>query len=359
MEEIKNTAMPALTAEQALAEASKSIEAEFTAEIARAVEEAKALQIAGIDDHEGYKAVNQNRIDLKNGRLKIQKVVTALEDMGKAFTKSAKTKGAEIIEPIQTAEAIQKAKTDAIDQARQAEADRIERERLERFKARTEELMKIGARFDGLAYVLGNAKSTPERIETAMDSEWPEIVAKFINEAEAIAETEKQAKAEKQRLKALEEANARKDAEIAQMRAELEAMRRGANIEAPEAPIHENPIKSEIEKVFKSEAPSKEITVSYPAPIQTPAPIAHEPISAPAPSLQVPAHNPAPIKQTPLSASEQHLQNILGNMVNANAVHFKGGYRSAVAFMKSVVLEAIQDPTIKKRSELVSKIEAL
>jgi hypothetical protein len=358
MEEIKNTAMPALTAEQALAEASKSIEAEFTAEIARAVEEAKALQIAGIDDHEGYKAVNQNRIDLKNGRLKIQKVVTALEDMGKAFTKSAKTKGAEIIEPIQTAEAIQKAKTDAIDQARQAEADRIERERLERFKARTEELMKIGARFDGLAYVLGNAKSTPERIETAMDSEWPEIVAKFINEAEAIAETEKQAKAEKQRLKALEEANARKDAEIAQMRAELEAMRRGANIEAPEAPEVEQPKTAFIEaSVTKMQVFDKPITPEKAEGlIKQPV---HEPISAPAPSLQVPAHNPAPIKQTPLSASEQHLQNILGNMVNANAVHFKGGYRSAVAFMKSVVLEAIQDPTIKKRSELVSKIEAL
>jgi hypothetical protein len=358
MEGIKNTAMPALTAEQALAEASKSIEAEFTAEIARAVEEAKALQIAGIDDHEGYKAVNQNRIDLKNGRLKIQKVVTALEDMGKAFTKSAKTKGAEIIEPIQTAEAIQKAKTDAIDQARQAEADRIERERLERFKARTEELMAIGARFDGLAYVLGNAKSTPERIETAMGSEWPEIVAKFIHEWETIAQAKRQAEAEKQRLKELEEANARKDEEIAQMRAELEAMRRGANIEAHEAPEVEQPKTAFIEaSVTKMQVFDKPITPEKAEElIKQPV---REPISAPAPSLQVPAHNPAPIKQTPLSASEQNLQNILGNMVNANAVHFKGGYRSAVSFMKSVVLEAIQDPTIKKRSELVAKIEAL
>lgn len=357
MEELKELKNQQPTTEQVLESAKSSLRAELTEEISRAVAEAETLQIAGLDDHDGYKAVDRNRIDLKNGRLKIQKAVKALENVGKAFITNAKSTGAELIEPIQTAEALQKSKTDAIDLLRTQEAERIERERLKKFKARTEELFAIGVQFDGLAYELGGTKATPERIETATAEEWPSIVARFTDKAEEIAEVKRAQEAEKQRLKELEEANAKKDAEIAQMRAEIEAMRQGANNEATktEAPAVEAPIVSAPVSAPVVATPEPAKVIEKPAPI-TPAP---EPIPTPDPSLQAPAHNPAPIKQTPLTASEKHLQDLIGDMVNSNAVHFKGGYRSAVAFMKAVVLEAIQDPTIKKRSELVAKIEAL
>lgn len=116
-----------------------------------------SLTIAGQEDREGYRAVKEARLDCKNLRVLAKKITTAGREQALQIQKAWVAKEKEVIARISEVEDYLQAQEDTYNE----EKERIKREEKEkqeqRAMKRTSELSKLGATFDGVNFVLGEA----------------------------------------------------------------------------------------------------------------------------------------------------------------------------------------------------------
>lgn len=314
------------------------------------------LQVVGIDDHEGFKQMDDARKALKRIRLDVAKTEAKFLELAKAKFDEAKEEldnakqvfeqkkqefevfklqisevASTIAEPAITAEKQYQDRLNEIKQLRKEAAEAEERKRLEMIKERTDKLFEIGCAFNGEYYHIGNLKIAPARIETAESVEWLNICEKLKAEADRLAEEERKREEEAEKARKLAEENEK-------LKAEIEALRAKA-------------IPPPVETVPPVEtAPAVDTPPTPPKP-QTPPP-------PPAKETQTPQHIPT---ETPpaakLTPSEQAVIDLVGSLPQVNAVHFKGGFHKGVAWTKDQVIALVD--SAKNRGELKSKINAL
>ena len=119
----------------------------------------KGLKIKGIDDKKGYEEVKKAQLIMRDYRTSVEKKRTELKadsiKIGKGIDEEARRLTAliaEVEDPL-------KEKRQAIDDAKKAEEERIEREAEEKFQNRIKELEAVGISFDGSFYSIGDSIS--------------------------------------------------------------------------------------------------------------------------------------------------------------------------------------------------------
>lgn len=214
----------------------------YEADLIALRESMKGLKIAGPEDREGYRLVRENRITLKNTRVKIEKAGKELREPAIRFQKAVIKKEDDLIAIIAPLERQLQAQEEQFD--RWQEEARIEKERAEKAKvqARVTALAKFNAAHDLYdLQIMDDAKFLEllTQVEADYNAEQERIAAEK-------AEAERQRIAEQERLRvereALELQRKAQEAQEEQLRAEREALRK-------EQELREAELKAEREKI--------------------------------------------------------------------------------------------------------------
>src|SRR6202008_4390419 len=165
-----------------------------------------ALIISGIEDKEGYKAVDTARKDVKAIRVGVEKYCKNLRDEATKFSKSVIAEENKIVSSIEEIESSLQAKTDAID----AEKEKI---RLEKENA---EKARIQARVDALKQynVIPDAIYIMSISDEIFEQELEKAKTEFETEQKRHAEIEAERLAEIEKNKQIAIENERKSKEL-------------------------------------------------------------------------------------------------------------------------------------------------
>lgn len=238
MTKTEKGSVPVLNAGQAIATYNVT-----DAAIAEMKESYGKLTIKGLDDREGYKAVHEARMVVKNTRVGIEKTRKALGEEAREYLNKVNGEAKRIIgelEPVEAHLAAEEKKIDDEKERLKAEAERKEQEQLQ---GRVAKLVGLGCHFDGEKYVLGSNEATVTQIKQASD----ETFNNFLNAVEADAKKiAEQKAAEEAARKAEEEKLAAERAELERLRKEQEE--REAKIRAQQEEIERQKREAEAEK---------------------------------------------------------------------------------------------------------------
>jgi hypothetical protein len=298
-----------------------------------------ALSIAGTEDKEGEKAVDTARKEMKALRIAIEKKRKELKDIALKYGREVDGTAKLLSDPVEKEENRLQAMLDDVERLRKEAAEDERRRVLQRFEDRTKFLFSIGFGFNGVVYELGRIKATPERINTATDEEWVVMESKAKAEAERVAAEAAALEAERA---AAEAERRRQEEEIARLRAELEAKK------AAEQP----PVQPQPQPAVRPKAAAEQPDMDF----SNIPPVFTRPQPTPTPVQPIP-EAPQPI--VPLSRTEEMLREIIGVNETVSTPHFRGGYRKGVSIMKMLIVQLLDDPTIKNRAELKERINLL
>ena len=205
---------------------------------------ADKLVIVGPNDKDGYKTVQEAITTAVKARTSLDKkrkeLKAPFKKIGEAIDAEAKRLTA-LLEPIEND---LKAKKQEVDDFIEAERQRLENEKQERFNGRVTRMTEAGVSFNGIVYHAGVLNVSPTQVMEWEDEQFETELAKLVQEVELqrAAEARKAAEAEEAKRKAEEAEAARKQAEEAAAAAEAEnaALRaRLAALEAAQAPAPE------------------------------------------------------------------------------------------------------------------------
>jgi colicin import membrane protein len=196
------------------------------------------LKIAGLDDKDGYKAVYEARIMVKNTRVLTKKVCKAKRDVLNKEVKANIAKEDEIVERLEKVETYLASEEKKIDDLKQEIKDRQEKEEQVRLQTRAADLIgRCGMKFENDGYVLDEIRISAVQVKTLDEFTFGQLMAgverKYIERQELQAEQNRQAEekaAENRRI--LEEAKAKEEENIKKER-ELQARQKA--IEEAEA----------------------------------------------------------------------------------------------------------------------------
>lgn len=159
------------------------------------------LAIKGVEDREGYKAVRDARLLVKNTRVGIEHKRKALKEdalrYGRAVDAEAKRITAQL-EPIEEHLETQEKVVDDEKERIKVEQERLEHERVQ---GRMAILMSLGVQFTGFSYVYGEHSITPEQLKAVSE----EFFAEFCGKIRVEVEAEQARKAEEERIRKEEE----------------------------------------------------------------------------------------------------------------------------------------------------------
>lgn len=165
----------------------------------------RALNIEGVDDREGYSAVDEARKNVRAERLELQRIGKATVDYLEAAKKLVRNQALEIVSVYQETETILKEKLQAIDDEKTRIKEAEERAALEAFNRRVEALFAAKFVYDGLNYNAGALIISPQDVAGMPDDVFHDAVKQGeLNVSE------------------IKERAAAKEAELAALRAELE-----------------------------------------------------------------------------------------------------------------------------------------
>jgi hypothetical protein len=240
------------------------------AELTALAAESKVLKIKGVDDIEGYQAVDKARIKLMRARTSITKAGKDLREGANAFISKVLEEEKKLIAIVQPVEKELTAKTDAIDY----EKEMIKRrEKLPERREKIEKLNTLGKVTDALLLAMDDAefqrfyydrkdehdlkvKSEAEekqRIEEEKIREAQEKIEKerrLIAEQQSAIEAEKEALAEAKAQIEREEEERKANAEIERIRLEAEEAR---HKELEAAQIEKDKAQAELKKQFEAD----------------------------------------------------------------------------------------------------------
>ena len=176
------------------------------AKIAELKEQFKDLEISGVEDKNGYKAVSEAIKIVRTYRTGVEKVRKQIKEdylkTGRAIDEEAKRLTAsleEIENPL-------KDKKQEIDDEIQAEKDRKEAEAQAKTDKRVEELEAVGIKFDGRFYSIGETISVDiVTIKDFSDEVFAEFKKRVSDENDKIVEAERIRNLHNSRLEALRE----------------------------------------------------------------------------------------------------------------------------------------------------------
>jgi hypothetical protein len=205
---------------------------------------ARALEIAGPEDKEGYEKVRRHRLDIVPIRTKTTEVMKALRADALEYQRKVKAKEDEIVGRLQTIEGISKAKEEKYLADRQA---------IEDAKAKAEQ-----DRVDGLLAQLRAFEWNGNPYEVAQDT--PAMFADRLAKAEAdfkIMEAGRRAEAERKEreereARELAEANRKEAERLENQRQEQEAEQRRIDAQKAELEASQRRIQEEADKAEKA-----------------------------------------------------------------------------------------------------------
>ena len=175
----------------------KKFETTFDGRIDIAIQELKVqsdqLVINGIEDAEGYNRVKELHILVKNKCSEIEKTKKALNEDALAWQRSVNSEYKRIMGMLEPIKDDLDAKRKEIDQQKELEKSRIEREEAERQQKRIDRLYELGYTYDGMSYNLGDSMLHPVTIASYSDETFEILMQKGI---EIKAELEKKRKDE-------------------------------------------------------------------------------------------------------------------------------------------------------------------
>lgn len=197
---------------------------------------AKALTISGPDDKEGYKAVREKRIELKNGRISVENDAYDLRENAIKFQKTVIKREKQLVSIVSGEENRLSNLEDTYDQWQEEIKRKKDKEENERIQKRVDALAKFGYAID-----FYEAKIMEEENFQALLGE---AEASYIKEQERIAIE----KAEADRLKKEEEERMKREREeLARYKAEQEEIWRKRNEEIARDKAERDRIKADQE----------------------------------------------------------------------------------------------------------------
>jgi len=192
----------------------KKFETTFDGRIDVAIGELKTqadlLVINGIEDAEGYNKVKELHILVKNKCSEIEKTKKALNEDALAWQRSVNSEYKRIMGMLEPIKDDLDAKRKEIDNQKELEKTRIEREEQERQQKRIDRLYELGYTYDGMSYNLGDSMLHPVTISSYSDETFEVLVEKGI-EIKAELEKKKQLEQEEALKKAQEEEKAKQE----------------------------------------------------------------------------------------------------------------------------------------------------
>lgn len=211
------------------------------------------LQIAGVDDLQGFEAVKRARLEVRKFRTKVEDVRKELKADSLEYGRRVDAEAKRITALILEVEGDLQAKEQAIEQQRQEIAQAAQRALEERRRVRVAAAAAAGLSFDGQGYSSPYCATRlqQQELDSLEDGNFEallQVAAQAKQEAEAAALAAEQARqaaeaAERARLQAEQEALreqqralAAEQAKFAEERAELERLRAQAAKTAPAAP---------------------------------------------------------------------------------------------------------------------------
>lgn len=179
----------------------KKFETTFDGRIDIAIGELKTqadlLVINGIEDTDGYNKVKELHIQVKNKCSEIEKTKKALNEDALAWQRSVNSEYKRIMGMLEPIKDDLDAKRKEIDNQKELERTRIEREEQERQQKRIDRLYELGYTYDGMSYNLGDSMLHPVTISSYSDETFEVLVQKGI---EIKAELEKKKQLEQEEL---------------------------------------------------------------------------------------------------------------------------------------------------------------
>lgn len=186
----------------------KKFESSFDGRIELAIQELKTqseqLIINGIEDTEGYNKVKELHILVKNKCSEIEKTKKALNEDALAWQRSVNSEYKRIMGLLEPIKDDLDNKRKEIDQQKELEKTRIEREEAERQQKRIDRLYELGYTYDGMSYNLGDSMLHPVTIASYSDETFEVLIQKGV-EIKAELMKKKQAEEEELAKKAQEE----------------------------------------------------------------------------------------------------------------------------------------------------------
>jgi hypothetical protein len=183
----------------------------------------RGLKITSASDRDGYKAVREARIALKNARVQVEKDGKALRDNAVRFSKRVIEREKELIKIIEPTEFELRVQEEEYEKALEAIKIEKERKEKERIQNRIQSLAKFNYALD-----LYDVSTMP-------DDKFNELLTQVEIDYNAEQERIAAEKAEQERLRNEEAERLRSEREeIARQRAELEAAQRKADLELAE-----------------------------------------------------------------------------------------------------------------------------
>ena len=177
----------------------KKFESSFDGRIELAVKELKTqaelLVINGIEDTEGYNKVKELHIVVKNKCAEIEKTKKALNEDALSWQRSVNSEYKRIMSLLEPIKDDLDAKRKEIDQQKELEKSRIEREEAERQQKRIDRLYELGYTFDGMSYNLGESMVHPVTLSSYSEETFEVLIQKGI---EIKAELDKKRKSEQE-----------------------------------------------------------------------------------------------------------------------------------------------------------------
>lgn len=169
---------------------------EFTQLVAQKKEAYGALTINGLDDKQGYAAVDVARKEIKKIRVDIEKAFKAERDVLNVKVKENLAKEKEILAVVAPIENDLKAKQDIIDNEKQRIKDEDAAREKARIDARFDKINKLGVAFNGHAYSYGEATISTVDINLGSDEKIDQFISDVLTQKE-VEETAKKVEAER------------------------------------------------------------------------------------------------------------------------------------------------------------------
>jgi len=208
----ENPQLPVLSTEQVIESARAALKQHALSEkLADVLAELSSIGNSPIEigDQDAIKAVDTARKKAKALRNAIERKRKELNTVAVKYEAMLSATAKELSTPVEAHEKRFEAALADVAKREKEAAEKKEREELEKFNARVDELRAVGAKFDGQFWQTGLAKISPERIRNGYDDEnWSAIViVKFKAEADRLAEETRIKEAEAKRAKELQEEN--------------------------------------------------------------------------------------------------------------------------------------------------------
>lgn len=170
--------------------------------IAQKKEAYQGLEIAGLDDKEGYKAVTAAWQEVRNKRLAVQNKHTEIKADYLVITRKIDEEKNRLVGLLKEIEEPLKAKLDKIEEEKEAAKRELERKAQEKLDGRVETLISNGMAFNGRFYAIGEVINVDiVTLKALDDDEFTRLLERVQKENQAIldAQAEKERKEQEER----------------------------------------------------------------------------------------------------------------------------------------------------------------